>query len=99
MSLYFKIGNEISSSITNFLVKIDSKVGFVAGGGFGYDSIKYKNSDVVGDYDFLCLADDEEKLYRIIFESKKYLGETGFSDIKVPIMKDLELFKEEIISF
>lgn len=99
MSLYFKIGKKLSASIAAFLCRIDPKVGLVAGGGFGYDSVKYKNSNVVGDFDFLCLANNDVKLQRIIFESKRHLGEIGFSDIKTPSKKDLELFKNKIVSF
>lgn len=99
MSLYFDIGNKLSSSIADFLFEIDPKVGFVAGGGYGYDSVKYKDSDLIGDFDFLCLADNEEKLQKIILESNKYLGEIGFLDIKIPSTKDLQLFNDEVISF
>lgn len=99
MSLYFDIGNKLSSSIADLLFEIDPQVGFVAGGGYGYDSVKYKDSDLIGDFDFLCLADNEEKLQKIILKSDKYLSEIGFSGIKIPSTKDLQLFNDEVISF
>ena len=99
MSLYFELGNKLSSSIIGYLIKIDPKVGFIVGGGLGYDSIKYKTSTKTGDFDFLCLTHNEEKLYQIVLESKKYLKKVGLSNIKTPTVKDLELFKEKVVSF
>jgi hypothetical protein len=74
-------------------------VGIVIGGGYGYDSIKYKGTGMLGDLDYLAVLEDISD-FASFAQDKDLIKDCGFelSQTNSYYAKDLELFESGVVS-
>ena len=68
---YKKTGEKFVNEINELFKESNLKVSFVTGGGFAYDSLKYTESNAVGDFDFMIIYEIKNDVYNIIDLLKK----------------------------
>lgn len=84
---YREKGYTFCNEINNILKNLKFPTALVTGGGFAYDSIKYKNDEKKGDYDYMIVFDKKEHITTII----ENLILTNFSFEKNYLDLDIEL--------
>jgi hypothetical protein len=96
---FFKIGDFITEKVITSLKNKLNLVGVVVGGGYGYDSIKYKDTEKMGDLDYLAVVEDISDFANFA-QDKSLIEECGFeiSETNTYYEKDLRLFESEAVS-
>jgi len=90
---YREKGIKFSNELNQLLSNSNLDVAFVTGGGFAYDSIKYANNKINGDFDFMIVYVDKEDVSRII----KLLEKSNFSFEDRYLSLDQELLNQNKI--
>ena len=90
---YRELGKDFCSKINAILDKLNGKYALITGGGYSYDSTKYKNNEKQGDFDFMIVYENYEQLRDLISK----LSGTSFDFEKKYLDLDLSYLKDDII--
>lgn len=96
---FFKLGDIVTDRIVSSLRQKLNLVGIVVGGGYGYDSIKYKDTGKLGDLDYLAVLENINDFTKFA-QNKDLIEECGFeiSETNIYYEKDLKLFESKDVS-
>ena len=96
---YFTKTKSILSKIQQEFDNLNINYGFIIGGGYGYESIKYSDTRKVGDIDCLLFLESEEQIVKLLSD-KSFLTKLGFdiSKSNKVYREDIDLYKKGIIS-
>lgn len=97
---FFTQAQNIVDKIQNQLNKVYlDQFGLLIGGGLGYDSLKYKNNDSVGDIDLICVLKNMESA-KLFCNNKGIIISAGFDIEKTDksYQEDFEYFRKGEIS-
>ncbi len=85
---YREKGYEFCNEVNNILKSLEFPTALVTGGGFAYDSIKYKNDEKRGDYDYMIVFEDKEHIETIIKEltSSNFSFETNYLNLDIELL-------------
>lgn len=94
---YREKGYRFCNEVNNILRNLEYPTALVTGGGFAYDSIKYKNDEKKGDYDFMIVFEDKEHIKTIIekLTSSNFLFGAKYldSDIDLLLNDDIDIIR------
>lgn len=96
---FFKLGDLVTEKIVSSLKKKLSIVGVVIGGGYGYDSIKYRGTGKLGDLDYLAVLENISD-FTSFAQDTSLIADCGFeiSETNIYYEKDLKLFESKDVS-
>lgn len=86
---YKCIGEKFCNEINELLESHKMNASFVTGGGYAYDSIKYKSNDTKGDFDFMIVYDDYNTAKDLVFQLKQtnFKFEDKYLDMDLNLLK------------
>lgn len=95
---YFIETKKILNKLNAMLKSYEFDTALLIGGGYAYDSIKYKNTGKMGDIDCLCIVDSPEHIYEILANEKEMM-KAGFdmSRSDTFYLEDIDLYKNKHI--
>lgn len=90
---YKESGKSFCNEIVRMLETENLKASFVTGGGFAYDSLKYNDDNVIGDFDFMIVYDDYLTLDSVISGLKQtnYKFEEKYLDLDLKLLKNKDI--------
>lgn len=97
---FFSLGDKIIQNILTEFRKEEIIFSLIAGGGYGYDSLKYHNSNKLGDIDLICVLESKEQIGSIL-KNADLLERIGYEKVGEKTNfypKDLELLEKNFIS-
>ena len=90
---YREVGDSFCKEINEILMKKCPNTSFVTGGGYAYDSIKYHDKNISGDFDFMIIYNEKKDLTELISELKH----TNFNFEDKYLNLDLSLLENSAI--
>lgn len=94
---YREIGNCFCNEVNELLKSKCPNTSFVTGGGFAYDSIKYKDQNANGDFDFMIVYENPDDLNDIIsgLQGTNFKFEDKYLDLDLQLLaqKDIDIIR------
>lgn len=96
---FFSIGKETTDKIATSLNELDLGCSLLVGGGYAYNSIKYKDNGKIGDLDYICVLRQIEDI-EVLLRDKELLKRFGYDidTIDKVYKEDIEFFNQKIVS-
>lgn len=95
---YFSISKDILDKILKTFKDSNIEYGLIVGGGYGYESTKYTNSDKLGDIDCLLFLKNIDDINKVL--SDQFFASIGFDLNKSDKIysEDIKLYNDKLIS-